>query len=121
MAEHVVAAADELADGDRLVVQLRGRDVGVFRLDGEFYAYTSWCAHQGGPVCEGRRSGTTAATYDRETHEVETTWVKDGEVLLCPWHGWEFDLKTGRALAREEIELPACPVRVEDGDVIVSV
>lgn len=120
MGEHVVAGADELADGDRIVVQLEGRDVGVFKLDGEYRAYTSWCAHQGGPACEGRLSGTTEATYDRATHEVETNWVREGEILLCPWHGWEFDVRTGAALAREDVRLPACPVEVRDGDVVVT-
>ena len=120
MGEHIVATDDELEDGDRIVVQLEGRDIGVFKLDGEYRAYTSWCAHQGGPACEGRMSGTTEAEYDRETHEVETTWVKDGEILLCPWHGWEFDIRTGQALPRKNVKLPSCPVRVEDGDVVVS-
>jgi nitrite reductase (NADH) small subunit len=121
MDDHIVASDSELDDGDRIVVQLKGRDVGVFNLGGEYYAYTSWCAHQGGPACEGRLSGTTEATYDPETHETTTEWVMDDEVLLCPWHGWEFDVRTGQALARTEISLPECPVRVEDGDVVVSV
>lgn len=120
MGEHIVATEDELDDGDRIVVQLEGRDIGVFKLDGEYRAYTSWCAHQGGPACEGRISGTTEANYDRETHEVETNWIKEGEILLCPWHGWEFDIRTGQALPREDVKLPSCPVRVEDGNVVVS-
>ena len=113
MEEHIVASVDELGDGDRLVVQLEGRDIGVFNVDGDYYAYTSWCAHQGGPACEGRLSGTT--------NETTTEWVMDDEVLLCPWHGWEFDVRTGQALARSEISLPECPVRVENDDVVVSV
>ncbi|MFB6131724.1 MAG: Rieske (2Fe-2S) protein [Salinigranum sp.] len=121
MADHIVAKDDELDDGDRIVVQLRGRDIGVFKLDGEYYAYTSWCAHQGGPACEGRIEGTMEASIDPETRAVEKRYVREGEILLCPWHGWEFDVRTGQALPREDVKLPSCPVRVEDGDVIVSV
>lgn len=121
MGEHIVAEEDELDDGDRIVVQLEGRDIGVFKLDGEYRAYTSWCAHQGGPACEGRLSGTTKAHLDTDTRQVELEWVREGEILLCPWHGWEFDVKTGQALARKDVKLPSCQVRVEEGNVVVSV
>ena len=120
MSEHVVAKAGEMTDGDRIVVQLKGRDIGIFRIDGEYYAYTSWCAHQGGPACEGRLTGTMDATVDRETREVTKEYGREGKILKCPWHGWEFDITTGQALPRENVKLPSCPVEVRDGDVVVS-
>lgn len=120
MEDYTVASADELSDGDRIIVQVKGRDIGVFNIDGEYYAYTSWCAHQGGPACEGRITGTMEANCNPETRNIEKKWGRDGEILLCPWHGWEYDLKTGQALPREDVKLPSCPIREEDGDVIVS-
>ncbi|HKJ58717.1 MAG TPA: Rieske (2Fe-2S) protein [Halobacteriales archaeon] len=117
---HVVASVDELADGDRLVAQLEGREVAVFRHDGEFYAYLNWCFHQGGPCCEGVLSGTAFATYDRGTGETDLRWDREGEILNCPWHGWEYDLLTGECLSRKGASLPAYPVEVRDGDVVVT-
>ena len=120
MGRHAVAAAGELQDGDRKVVQIEGREVGVFNLDGEYYAYSNWCAHQSGPVCEGTITVTYEATFDRETLEYELQWSEDETVLNCPWHGWEYDVRNGECLSRESVELPSYPVTVENGDVVVE-
>lgn len=119
--DHIVAKADEIGEGERLIVQLQGRDVGIFNIDGELRAYTNWCPHMGGPLCQGRMSGTTEASFDRETLETDLRWVKDGQVVVCPWHAWEFDLESGRGVHDPEIRLPSHPVRVEDDQVIVTV
>lgn len=121
MGEHVVAAADEIADGERIVVELEGRDVGVFRVGDDYYAYTNWCPHQGGPICEGPVSGTTRESFDRETLESDLEWVREGRILVCPWHGWQFDLVTGAGVHDDGLSLPTHPVRVEDGRVVVEV
>ena len=47
-------------------------------------------------------------------------WVKEGKILNCPWHGWEYDIKTGVCLSRRSVKLPSYPVRVEDGKIIVT-
>lgn len=118
--EHVVAAAADLADGERVVAEIGGREIGVFRLDGEYYAYPNVCQHQRGPVCEGTVTGTTEAEFDREALDLEVDWAKEGEVLSCPWHGWEYHLRTGRCLSRPELQLPSLPVEERGGDVVVS-
>ena len=120
MGEHVVTAASELQEGDRLVAELTGREVAVFRFDGDLYAYLNWCAHQGGPVCEGALTGTYEATYDREANEVSLSWNREGEVLMCPWHGWEYDLPSGECLSQRSTRLPSYPVEERNGDVVVT-
>lgn len=120
MSEHTVATVDELDDGDRKLVEVQGREIALFRIDGEFCAYTNWCLHQGGPACEGSVSGTATATFDREKLETSLEWCREGEILNCPWHGWEYDISTGGCLSKQDAKLPAHPVRVEDGDVVVS-
>lgn len=120
MSEHVVPAAGGLDDGEHLVVELEGREVGLFRLDGEYVAYTNWCAHQGGPVCEGSLDGTTTARRDPESGGYELEWVKADRVLRCPWHAWEFDVTTGECLHSDRYRLVAHDTRVENGDVVVS-
>lgn len=118
--EYVVASLDDLDAGDRIVAQVAGREVGVFNIDGDLYAYTNWCAHQGGPCCEGRLTGTRAAHYDRETRTTSLEWTREDEILNCPWHGWEYDVTTGSCLSKNRVTLPAHDVDVRGNDVIVS-
>jgi nitrite reductase/ring-hydroxylating ferredoxin subunit len=89
---HVVAHVDEIPPGSRKIVEVAGRSIGVFNVDGTFHALRNRCPHQGGPLCEGflmsslRSSGP--GHYDH----------RPGEALIrCPWHGWEFDLRTGQS------------------------
>lgn len=114
-----VAAADELSNGDHLVVELEGREIGVFHIDGEYFAYTNWCAHHGGPVCEGALDGTTDATYDRERLETTLEWVKEGKILRCPWHAWEFDVTTGDCMHTDRYRLIEHDVDIEDGTIVI--
>lgn len=121
MGEHIVTNADELEDGNRIVAELEGREVGVFNVDGEYYAYTSWCAHQSGPVCEGSIGGTMEAEFDPETLETDFRWGREGNVLRCPWHEWEYDIVSGECLSHPDIRLPSHDVRVDDGKIVVTI
>lgn len=116
---HVVANTAEIADGERLVTQIKGREIAIFHQDGEYYAYLNWCAHQGGPCGEGPLTGTEIASYNRETGEVESRWEREGEILNCPWHGWEYDLTSGDCLSRKGVTLPSYPIEVADGKIVV--
>ena len=120
MNNYVVVPAAKLSSGDRVVVSLKGREIAVFNIDGEYYAYPNWCPHQGGPLCEGSVDGTTEENFDRETLTSDLHWIKDGEILQCPWHNWEFDLTENCFMHDADRSLPSYPVRVEDGNVIVS-
>lgn len=120
MARHVVCADGELDEGGRKLVQLEGREIAVFYIDEEYRAFVNWCPHQGGPACEGLMSGTKEASYDHDSGEVSLEWGREGEILNCPWHGWEFDVMSGECLSRPPTKLPSYPVHVEDGDVVVT-
>ena len=121
MGEHVICEEKELAPGDRMLVQLEGREVAVFNLDGEYHAMVNWCPHQGGPACEGLISGTSEASFDPDTLQVELEWSEEEVIMNCPWHGWEFDITTGECLSRPPVKLPKYPVEIRDGDLVVSV
>jgi 3-phenylpropionate/trans-cinnamate dioxygenase ferredoxin subunit len=112
---HVVCAASELPPGQRRIVAVRGRSIGVFNVGGRFYALHNGCPHKGGPLCEGRVCGTTLPADD-----YRFAYGRDGQVLRCAWHGWEFDIATGRALADPRVRARTYPVAVEDGRVVVS-
>lgn len=119
MTEYSVADADDISEGERIVVQLKGREIGIFNVDGEFYAYTNWCAHQGGPCCEGNLTGTVYGEYDRDTLEQTLEWSDEDKILNCPWHGWEYEIDTGKCLSREGIRLPRHEVEVRGEEIIV--
>jgi 3-phenylpropionate/trans-cinnamate dioxygenase ferredoxin subunit len=91
MAKHRVAKVDEIPPGGRKVVEISGRSIGVFNIDGEFFALRNRCPHAGGPLCEGVLSG-----FVRSEMPGEYDYVRKGEILRCPWHQWEFDVKTGQ-------------------------
>ena len=73
-------------------MEVAGRSIGVFNLDGAYFALRNRCPHQGGPLCLGRLSGMLTSPRPGEYE-----YQRDGEILRCPWHGWEFDLRTGQS------------------------
>lgn len=92
MAKYVVGLVEEIPPGERKIVELAGRSIGVFNIGGEFYALRNTCPHQGGPLCQGRLTGFLMARVPGEY-----SYTRRGEILRCPWHGWEFDVKTGQS------------------------
>jgi nitrite reductase/ring-hydroxylating ferredoxin subunit len=117
MADYVVARVDELPSGGHRIVRAGKLEIGVFNLDGRYYALPNVCAHQFGPLCEGRITGTLKAG---EETRWRPAWVQEGEILVCPWHALEFDITTGRSIAYPKIKLRQFPVRVEGEQLIVS-
>lgn len=110
--EHVVAPVAEFAPGTHRVVKIRKLEVGVFNVDGTFYALPNVCTHQFGPLCEGTVNGTTACSAATGWRYA---WVREGEIVTCPWHGLEFDITTGQCLASSRVRLRTFSVTVEDG------
>lgn len=114
-AEYVVASSDELPMGGRKLVEVAGRSLGLFNVQGEIVAVLNVCPHELAPVCRGRVGGTTLPSLPGEF-----CWGREGEILACPWHGWEFDLLTGQALADPRRRLRRYPVRVDGDRVLVT-
>jgi len=111
MAKHIVATVDEIPPGGRKLVELSGRHIGIFNIDGEFFALRNRCPHQGGPLCEGKLSGLVQS--DRPG---QYDYSRPGEILRCPWHGWEFDIKTGQSwVDPAKTRVRNYPVTLESG------
>src|SRR5262245_40344559 len=100
-----VATIDEIKPGERKIVEVEGRSIGLFNIHGRLVAVLNVCPHELAPVCRGRLGGTTLRSAPGEFR-----WGREGEILACPWHGWEFDLLTGRALADSRRHLRMYPV-----------
>lgn len=113
--KHRVAALDELAPGQRKIVTIGDKSVGVFNINGTFVAVLNLCPHELAPICAGQLRGTTLPSPAGEY-----LWGNEGEILACPWHGWEFNLTTGQCLT-DKRKLRRYEVVEEDGDVFVVV
>lgn len=109
-----VAPIAELPPGARKIVLARGIEIGVFNVDGTFYALPNLCIHQWGPLCAGKVTGTLTRSAESDW---QLEWVRGGQVVICPWHSLEFDVTTGQCLAYPRVKLRHYPVVVED-DVI---
>ena len=90
--KYIVGTVDEIPPGERKIVDLDGRSVGVFNVGGEFFALLNRCPHQGGPLCLGNTLG-----FLRSAGVGEFVYSRPGEVVRCPWHGWEYDIRTGQS------------------------
>src|SRR5215212_6594720 len=116
MARYIVAAAAEIPPGGRKIVEVAGRSIGIFNLGGEFFALRNRCPHQGGPLCEGKTFGLL---YARAPGEIE--YSRPGEILTCAWHGWEFDIRTGRSWCDpDRLRARRYEVSVEPGDALTT-
>lgn len=110
MARHAVCFVDELLPGERRIVEFEGRSIGVFNVHGEFHAVRNRCPHKGAPLCLGLAKGLVTGS---QPYEYEIT--REGEILRCPWHGWEFDLQTGRSVFNpHRLRVKSYAVSVED-------
>ena len=113
---HRVASTDELAEeGSRVLVEVAGREVGVFNVGGELHAVANYCVHQAGPLCEGDLTGRMVIGDDGW----EWLWDDDRRLVTCPWHGWKFDVTTGANVQDDRYRVPRYDVEVEDGAVFV--
>lgn len=109
-----VARISDIEPGQCRIVEVKRHSVGIFNVNGTFVAVLNICPHELAPVCRGRVSGTTLPSPPGEYR-----WGRDCEILSCPWHGWEFDLLTGEALADPKVRVRRYPTEVQDGTVYV--
>lgn len=94
----ILAKTADCPPGSALELVAAGRMIALYNVDGQFFALDGVCPHQGGPLGKGKLSGHT---------------------VTCPWHGWQFDVRTGRNSITRSICQPMIPVRVEGEQVVV--
>lgn len=111
---YVVAKVADLPEGERIIVDVKGQSIGVFHEDGAFYAFRNRCPHQGAELCKGLVVGLLEAERPGEYR-----FDMGHKLLACPWHGWEFDLKTGQSyFDPQRTRVRQFPVDVEHGDAV---
>jgi nitrite reductase/ring-hydroxylating ferredoxin subunit len=101
MAEFVkVASLSELAPGSAKAVEVKGKAIALFNVEGTICATDNTCLHQGGPLGEGELMG---------------------EVVICPWHQWEYNVRTGEVMGDSSLKIATYAVQVEGDDIKVAV
>ena len=94
-----VGKLGNLPPGECRVVEVHGTELALCNVDGTYYAIDNTCVHQGGPLGEG---------------------VMDGENIICPWHSWRYNVKTGASPSNPSVSVKTYPVKIDNGEVKVS-
>src|SRR5437868_10186727 len=121
LAEYRVGPVGEIPERSGVLVQAGDTEVGVFKVNGRLHAYENRCRHQGGPVCTGEIVGRYEQVLRADGTVAGERFVDDEPRIVCPWHGWEYDLRTGRCTSDRRFSLRRLPVVVRDGDAYVRV
>ena len=95
----LIGQAADVPVGEGRVVEAEGKTLALFNVDGAFYAIDNDCAHRGGPLGEGDLDGT---------------------VVVCPWHAWRWDVKTGANVNNPAVKMACFPVSMDGGSVYVE-
>ena len=113
--KHAVAKAGEVQPGQCKLVEIDGREIGVFFVNGQHRAYRNVCPHAGAPICQGRPvNGASSPDI------FEYDFGLSNEVVRCPWHGWEFDLNDGEHVM-SSLKLKSYEVSVEGEEIFIEV
>ena len=119
MSEVALGALADIADGDHRVYRVGTLEVGVFREQDRVYAWENRCPHAGGPVCQGKiyRKVEEVLGADRQSLGLRFGATPQ---IVCPWHGFEFDVATGRHPGDPKVRLRPVPVAVRGGVIYVA-
>jgi nitrite reductase/ring-hydroxylating ferredoxin subunit len=119
MPETIVAAlTEDVLEGGRVVVDVEGVEIGIFRLDGRLYAWENRCAHFGGPVCQGALMNRVVERLDEGKRSLGDDF-SDQLHIVCPWHGYEYDVRTGEHPSDPSARLRAIEVQEREGEIHV--
>ncbi|HEY7968010.1 MAG TPA: Rieske 2Fe-2S domain-containing protein [Solirubrobacteraceae bacterium] len=111
----VVAPLEDFPPDTRKLVRVGGREIGVFRVGDSFYAVRNRCPHQGAPLCIGR---VFSRIVSAQPGEFEL--AGGPPLLVCPWHGWQYDVATGQSYSPGDPRVKSYGVSVESGSELVE-
>ena len=120
MTEIMIGNLEEFADQDHRVLALDDFEVGVFRRGAKLYAYENRCPHYGGPVCQGK---IFKQVEEILAHDQTSTGLRfaSEENVVCPWHGYEYNLVTGCHPGDPALRLTPVEIRVDNGQVYLRI
>ena len=111
----IVLPMSDLPPGASATVEAFGTTIAVFNVEGRVFAVGNNCPHHGGPLSRGRVSGTNLPSRPHEYR-----YGREGRVLVCPWHGREFDIESGRALFDQSVRVKVYEASVEECQIVLT-
>jgi 3-phenylpropionate/trans-cinnamate dioxygenase ferredoxin subunit len=112
----VVAVAEDIPPGGRKCVTVGGRPIVIFNSSGAYFALFDRCPHQGVRLSQGHLTGLA-----QSAEPGQYIYAREGEILRCPWHGWEFDIRTGQSYCDpSRIRTQSYPVEIAPGSSVVA-
>jgi len=122
ISQRVFAAASErVPERGRLVIDIGGKTVGIFRFEGKLYAWENTCAHQGGPVCQGKIIPGVTEVIEPDGESRGLAFDESSLHIVCPWHGFEYDVRTGVHPGNPAARLNRVEVEEAPGGIYVNV
>lgn len=113
---HIVASVDDIAPGTSKIVDINGRAIGIFNVNGEFFALLNRCPHAAAELCKGNIVGLVQPG-DVGDYQIQ----RHGEFVRCPWHGWEFEIRSGQSYCDpRKTRARKFDVKVEPGEELVK-
>ena len=116
-----VGASSEVAEGSRLIIDVAGQTIGIFRFQGKLYAYENRCAHEGGPVCQGKIVPRVTEVIDEGGASRGFAFDENRLHIVCPWHGYEYDIQTGTHPGKQSLKLRRVEVEENPSGIYVTV
>jgi nitrite reductase (NADH) small subunit len=113
--EILVGTVAEIPPGSMRFIEAGKFGVGVYNVRGEYHALNNYCPHMGAPLCLGQVTGVAIADSPGRKQ-----WIRDGEIVACPWHGWKFGIGDGESITKPARRIKKYPVKVRDGNVILE-
>jgi nitrite reductase (NADH) small subunit len=120
MAEMFVARSADLKEGQCKIISNGSNEIGVVRANGALHAFRNVCPHQGGPVCEGMLIHKPEQIINPDM-TYQGMRFSDTIHIVCPWHGWEFNIETGRAVGDQRKRLHKYEVIERGENIYVTV
>jgi nitrite reductase (NADH) small subunit len=120
MPDYSAGSIADYVEGERKVLVCGDAEVGVFLIDGQFYAWHNRCWHRGGPVCQGRILKRVIEPVDTNGKVRAQQFDANDTHIVCPWHGYEFNIKTGRHPGNAAARLSKVEIKLRDGNLYVS-
>jgi nitrite reductase/ring-hydroxylating ferredoxin subunit len=117
--EFAVGSSADVPEGGRLVVDAGEKTIGIFRVEDRLYAWENTCPHQGGPVCQGLIIPAVNEVLDAQRASAGFAFNEGDMRIVCPWHGFEFSIKTGCHPAAPRFKLLPVTVEEREGTVYV--
>ena len=119
MREIAIGKVAAFPDPGRKVVEVDGVAVGVFRHNGAFTAFENVCPHMGGPVCQGKIIARVEERVRQDKTSLGLSFSRTQSNIVCPWHGYEFDIATGQHQGNPRLRLRPVAIKVVDDDLVV--